>query len=390
VNRNLVVGLVVVVLLGALGYWLANNTHWEDVAMPGRPKGEAVSNPFYAVQHLSESLGAKTEVRREIARMPSSEGVIVLDMWDWDMIPERRQRIEQWVNNGGRLVANLAQLNYPSFQQWSGVRTLPEPKNTLRTRRARSADPKTRICGSNQVLLTAADNSGEQFDVYGFSRPGLTSERQDTWRLRDADGQAQVLRIPVGRGSVTLLDQFNVSSQAVPCGDYALLYVAATQLRRGDSITFLTEGNGGSLLGLIWRYGAPAVTLGLVWIALWLWRSGVRFGPLVAPTESARRSLAEQIRGTGQFTLRFGGGAALYAASVRALDEAANRHILHYERLTAGERVNALERVTRLSAADLARALEDADARSRTEIRKTIAFLEAARRRLVAATQSPR
>jgi hypothetical protein len=390
VNRNLVVGVVVVMLLGALGYWLANNTHWEDVATPGRPKGAAVSNPFYAVQHLSESLGAKTEVRREIARMPPNQGVIVLDMWDWDMIPERRQRIEQWVNNGGRLVANRAQLGYPSFQQWTGVKPLPEPKTAQRIRQVRSSDPKTLVCGNFHELLTAADNSAEQFDVYGFSRSGLTTARQDTWRLRDADGQAQVLRIPIGRGSVTLLDEFNVSSQAVPCGDYALMYVAATQLRRGDSITFLTEANGGSLLGLIWQYGSPAVILSLVWIALWLWRSGVRFGPLAAPTESARRSLAEQIRGTGQFTLRFGGGAALYAATVRALDEAANRHILHYERLTAAERVNALERVTRLSAADLTRALEDADARSRTEIRKTIAFLEAARRRLVAATQSSR
>jgi hypothetical protein len=42
VNRNLIVGLVVVVLCGALGYWLANNTHWEGEELPGR-LGETLS-----------------------------------------------------------------------------------------------------------------------------------------------------------------------------------------------------------------------------------------------------------------------------------------------------------------------------------------------------------
>ena len=386
-NRNLIVGLVVVVLCGALGYWLANNTHWEGEELPGRLGGDALSNPFYAVQHLSESLGAHTQVRREIVRLPPTEGVIVLEFWNWDMIPERRRRLEQWVNNGGRLIANLAQLGDQGFQEWSGTKSLPEPKTPREPRPAKPLNKKALTCSSNQKLLTAAADSSERYDTYGFSQTGMTTTHQDTWRLRDENGETQALRIPIGRGSVTLLNRYNVSNQAVRCGDYGLLFVAATQLRHGDSITFLAEGEGGSLLGLIWQYGAPVVASSALWIALWLWRSGVRFGPLAAPTESARRSLAEQIRGTGQFTLRFGGGAALYAATVRALDEAANRHILHYERLTATERVSALERVTRLGAADLTRALADTDARSRAEIGKTIAFLEAARRRLLAATR---
>jgi hypothetical protein len=119
-------------------------------------------------------------------------------------------------------------------------------------------------------------------------------------------------------------------------------------------------------------------------IALWLWRSGVRFGPLVAPTDPARRSLAEQIRGTGLFTMRFGGGAALYAATVRALNEVASRNLPHYEKFTEAERIAALATLTRLSAAELATALQDQAARKPQEIRKTIAFLEAARRRILA------
>jgi hypothetical protein len=350
------------------------------VDIPGTPKGEAVSNPFYSLQLLSESLGARTQVRHEIVSLPPPGSVIVLDFWNWDMIPERRQRLEQWVSDGGRLVANMAQLNEEGFRKWSGIKEGAESNEPKLEHRSAplGADP----CGTNERLLTSVTEPGTQFDTFGFVPTGVSTTRKSTWRLRDEDGSTLALRIPIGHGSVTLLSALIPSNRSVLCGDYGLLFAAATQVHRGDTITFLTEGKGGSLLGLIWQFGAPVVALAGVWIALWLWRSGVRFGPLVAPTESARRSLAEQIRGTGQFTLRFGGGAALYAATVRALNEVASRHILHYERLSASERISALEKATRLSAADLTRALEDRDARSRKEIRKTIAFVEAARRRL--------
>ena len=84
-------------------------------------------------------------------------------------------------------------------------------------------------------------------------------------------------------------------------------------------------------MSLTWRFGAPAVLLLLAAVALGLWRSGTRFGPRVAVTQTARRSLAEQIRGTGQFALRFGGGEALHAATLRALRDAAIRRVPSYD-----------------------------------------------------------
>ena len=71
---------------------------------------------------------------------------------------------------------------------------------------------------------------------------------------------------------------------------------------------FLSEEEHSSILALMWYLGWPVVLLALALIALALWRNSVRFGPLVAVPEQARRSLAEQIRGTGLFVIRFGGG----------------------------------------------------------------------------------
>ena len=386
-TRNLLTALAVTLAVVVIGIWLANNTHWEEVEVPARLKGEAATNPFYALQHLSESLGVHTQVRHDMVDLPSAQGVVVLDFWNWDIIPERRQRLEQWVSAGGRLLVNLAQLSDEDFRKWSGIKRLPDQEDAKKAQPAIAPPRGGMFCGQSRRLTSTSDSS-ERFDIDGFAQTGLTTTRKYTWRLLDQDGGTQALRIPIGRGSVTVLNTYNLSNfSVVQCGDYGVLFAAATQLHRGDQITFLTESRGGSLLGLIWRYGAPVVTLAAVFIALWLWRSGVRFGPLVAPTEAARRSLAEQIRGTGQFTLRFGGGAALYAATVRALNEVATRQIPHYERLSEAERVTALEARTRLGATDLTQALENHGARNPAEIRRTIAFLETARRRLVAAAE---
>jgi hypothetical protein len=228
----------------------------------------------------------------------------------------------------------------------------------------------------------------EHFDIcIPIIAQGLSTTRSLSWRLRDRDGNTQAVRVPIGRGSVTIVNAFAFGNTDLLQCDSALLFTAATQLHRGDEIHFLTDGRGGSLLPLLWSYGSPVIVLAALLVVLWLWRSGVRFGPLAAAADPARRSLAEQIRGTGQFTLRFGGGTALYTATVRALNEAAARHVPHYERLTGDERVAALGSLTGLGSSELAAALLDPAARRPHDIRKTIAFLEAARRRLAAPTR---
>jgi len=126
------------------------------------------------------------------------------------------------------------------------------------------------------------------------------------------------------------------------------------------------------------------VVLSAVLIGFLLWRGAVRFGPLAAPEPTARRSLAEQIRGTGRFALHHGGGESLHAATVRALDEAARRRVAGYARLQAKARTDAVARLAGVEASALATAVFNPRARRPHEFRGTIALLEATRRRLIA------
>jgi hypothetical protein len=117
----------------------------------------------------------------------------------------------------------------------------------------------------------------------------------------------------------------------------------------------------------------PVVISGLLLVGLLMWRGAVRLGPLEAPARAERRSLAEQIRGTGQFALRHGGGQALHAASVRALEETARRRVPGYAGLAAPQRGAALERLSGFSANQLLSAAYNPQSRGPHQLRNTIA-----------------
>jgi hypothetical protein len=191
----------------------------------------------------------------------------------------------------------------------------------------------------------------------------------------------QALRVEVGRGTVTVINATPFRERSLFEGDHGWLFVAATEMRRGDEVHFMSEDAHASLLALLWQHGAPVVVLALALVALVLWRGGVRFGPLAAAPVAARRSLVEQIRGTGQFALRQGSGDSLHAASVRALDEAAKRRVPVYTTLTTTERAAALARLTGFDRDALARAVRHGRVRRSHDLRSTIALLETARRR---------
>lgn len=380
---------IIILAVIVVGVWIAHNTYWDEVTLPMPPTGEAAENPFYAAQRFAEQLGATTQYARGLRALPDAS-VIVLSFWHWSIDGERREMLERWVESGGRLVidGSLAS-GEAALEQWAGisrrqVRSEPEEEPEL------PASAFDLLSGKfNCAKLRETRRGGrEQTDAREIEvcelnpASSLTSSRPMDWTLRNDSGN-QALRVRIGDGSVTMINATPFIYRSLLNADHGVLFVAATQLRRGDSILFLTENTYPSILSLAWAHGAPVICLALGFIALALWRGGVRFGPLVPPPESARRSLAEQIRGTGLFVLRYGGGEALHAATVRALSEAAQRRIPAFTRMSSEDRAAALARLTGFDAHALAAASDYSRSRRSNELRSSIALLEAARRRLL-------
>jgi hypothetical protein len=378
---TLLVGLPLVVLV----VWIARHTDWDDttVAMPA--KGEAATNQFYAAQRFAEALGARTR-RDHVLVLPPTTAVIVVSSWHWSLSHGRREALERWVAAGGRLVVDQTLIDsVAEFEDWSGItREWARPSDGHKPDGWQLGDRCWTSTEESAATETPA-SSGASYQICNFEWVShLASENNVAWALRDASG-IHAIRTRVGRGTVTMIDAAPFTRRNLLDGDHGRLFVAATALRRGDEVHFLSEDDATWLLALAWQRGAPVIAFALAMVALALWRGAIRFGPLAAPPVVARRSLAEQIRGTGRFALRHGGGESLHGACVRALEEAARRRVKAYATLSGGERATALAEITGLNRNALGSAVHQRpDGRTSSELRRAIALIEAARRRLLA------
>jgi hypothetical protein len=370
--------LVLSAALAAAVYWVATHTHWADVNMPMPARGEARTNPTYAAQRFVEALGARA-TRDLVLVVPPPTSVVVLSAWTWDLSPARRNALERWVESGGRLVVDTSVTTDSEFRRWSGIGYDYKADDDDRSKKHEPCRRYEEAPRDGGAVGADERHSLCDFDDELF----LTTTRPPEWTLRDADTRVQVARVRVGGGSVTRMNGDPFRFRRLFDGDHGWLLVKAADLRPGDDVHFLSEGDYPSLLALTWQRGGPVVVLAAILVAFLLWRGGVRFGPLAAPAPTARRSLAEQIRGTGRFALHHGGSESLHAASVRALDEAARRRVAGYATLPAKARTDAVARLAGVDAHALAAAVYNPRARRPHDVRDTIALLETARRRLI-------
>jgi hypothetical protein len=390
-NRGVVLRLILLALAILVVSWISMNTYWDKVTIPAPLRNEAARNPFYGAQRLVEQLGATSSWDRFL-RDVSPDSAIVVSSWHWDLAEGRRSRMEAWVEAGGRLVLDRTLVGgEEEFERWSGITRARKDQDEEKEEdeeEEESAAPIPTLRPECRVLHDAttadrADGSASRSFELCTSDDGshLATTRRTAWALKDDFGN-QLLRVKIGKGSVTVINGVPFQFRQFLEGDNAALLIAAVQLRRNDEVHFLSEEEHPSMLALMWYLGWPVVLLALALIGLALWRSGVRFGPLIAEPDQARRSLAEQIRGTGLFVMRFGGGKALHAAAVRALNEAAGRRIGAYGRLSASERVDAVAKLTGADAGALGPAMNHGGARRPHELRQAIALIESVRRRL--------
>jgi hypothetical protein len=379
-RQHIIIACILIAFAVLVG-WLARISYWDDVEVAMPMRGEARTNRFYAAQRLAEALGARTQLLPALEVMPEADATLYISHWHWNVVAARRGMIERWVESGGTLIIDRSMVGgEQELERWSGIARSQlqlEPS-------ALQGAVERNLCPKLQVEADDAGSAAQRthYNVCKIDHGSrLTSAKRASFILSDARGM-QALRVGIGRGSITAINGNPFVNDDLFDADNALLFVASTQLRRGDRIYFLSQESSESLLSLIWSHGAAVVLLTLALVVLALWRGSLRFGPLAAAPDSARRSLAEQILGTGRFTLRFDGGDALHGAVVRALHEAATQRVPGYASLAGDARAAALAKKVQIDSSTLAAALAKHKRRS-AELRSAVELLETARRRIL-------
>jgi hypothetical protein len=408
VTRERLAWLLVVVGLALGAWWLSVNTEWVDEDSRRPAQGEAHDNPVYAFEQLLRRLGMHAEHHESLATMPPAQARLVLLSSDWELMPERAEQLHQWVARGGHLVV----MQHDDWQDTALARWVPVNAVYVKaTERPKPASAASAAMGglakaaATPTLMTLASTPplwGETemlVACQGFAsewslraKPGQAV----TWSLTRVDGtptpQAvlarpakpapQLLRVPVGQGSVTVLNAENAlvfNAHALRC-DHPLLLAAALQAEPGAVAWIYLHEKREALLPWLWHRGWIALVIGGLALAAALWRGAVRFGPRLAAPPRLRRSISEQVRGLGAY-LQGGGREALLAAQQRALHEAAARTLPRYARQSVAERVRAVAAATGLAADELSTAISTRHC-TRAELPQRLQVLEAARRRL--------
>ena len=398
-SNQTTVNLLALAAIAALGVWLLFATEWVDVWKRTPPRGEAARDSHYAIKQIVAKLGGKVSSPDNLDRLPPPGATLVLESNQWDFLPGRSQQLREWVEaQGGHLVL-------PSFNttgadiDWLPLREKKRTKGAALSCPAPARDdgddrdegkeededvkpappPASRVRPPDPFLVGPRDNPRDPCPTL-IERIGGDTEAEPARRFRLCQGDwlthleatppaveawsivgtkgAPVLRAALGRGRVTAMGAWGfLNNHSVFTGDHAQVAVALLDLRPGDEIWFVVDEKREALAMWLWHRAGPAIGLALLAMAFALWRGARRFGPLLPQAPLARRSVAEQIRGTAAFVLR-GGGAPLLAAARRALDEAARQRIAGYDRMTMGQRIEALRQPTGLPADVLTRALD--------------------------------
>jgi hypothetical protein len=356
VNPNLARNLGMFALLAALATWIAFHLHWETITVPTPPKGEALRNPYYALEQFAADLGIHT---REIStvRGLAPEAVLVFEEPGDKLTRPPVEALENWVESGGRLVISPVLLDsYPALKAWSGItRAHASPQLTPppAADSAHASPPpvhSTAESGSDCPLMAVrADGTptGQSFRVCDAG-PTLAfdGDRAPAWSLSDDRGM-HVIRTAVGFGEVTVLEPAGVLSNAMlKRADHAEMFAAAAGLRHDDTLLIFHPATAEPLPALLWRLAAPGILFLLAALIALAWRHAPRFGPPVPLPTAVRRSLAEQIRANARFAWRTRNLEGLRTSARRSLDEAAARHIAGYAALDAAQRAERLAAFT--------------------------------------------
>ena len=245
-----------------------------------------------------------------LRELPPDTVVLVNDPKN-DLLLQRVESIESWVESGGRLVITGDILRaHGDLQSWSGVRLAhrdPDPAALAQaapSAGAGSAPDADTGCAAMAVQVNGGA-TGQSLRVCApTAKFYWASDRVPAWSLADAQGP-QVVSVDIGDGEVTVIGPSEIlGNRALLAGDHAELVIAASGLRHQDTLLILSPPELISLPALLWRLAAPAIVFFAAAMLLLVLRCLPRFGPPLPVTAPTRRSLAEQIRAYARFVWR--------------------------------------------------------------------------------------
>ena len=451
-NTFWLVRIAALAALAALVAWVVHDTRWVETTVYEEERGEAATDAHYSLRRILQASGATLEVRTQLEPLPPTDATLLLDSSLWNIFPGRSERLQAWVRNGGHLVVQGMHQYSDANLRWLPLsfrapRAASAPGDVVGTRLpparpVRSASAPGDVVGATLPPARNADDDdpddigadGKPLPAQPFDHPfesnGSRSwgrcrdyvESDDTtepafepgrvvrgcteiesvrplnksvpsWKLVDRKKRVMAMRVNYGLGSVTGIAWLaDVGNRGVLQADNGQIFSAVLQARPGRAIWIVEDESREALPLWMWHEARAPTLLMLAAIMLSLWRLLPRFGPRESAPPQGRRSMGEQVSGTGQF-IAATEPRALHAATRAAFEAVGRTRIEDWAGQDDARRVAALAATlapaVTLDQPALLAALAPPAAAPPAQILAAIAVVEQARRALLRAPVSP-
>ncbi len=408
-KRLRTIAIAVMAAASAGGLFLACFERKTDEVEIGRSQ-EALGNRYLALGRTLERMGHETVTlggpSELLERLPPSDGTLFLPIHRRTLTREHNQRLLDWVEAGGHLIAVtyalwddperepddlLDRFGFKQYQHRADDGPLAKPLAPDKTGeletdpggdepRGEQEDSRWEVAeahwpGVNEPLQVAFDPNF-YWEAADWGQP--------VWRIT-GDLGTHLLTIAHGAGRITAAtDDYFLSNDFAGDLDHAELAVRLARMggRSGPVwIVFSEEWPG--LWSQARKYATPVMLSLALLIAAWLWRASLRFGPLRPAPSGERRRWMEHLEAVGRYHWRHDRGRTLVEAARASVAGSLTRRRPGWARLPIRDRARHLSELTGLTTLQAAAAL-DASVYPREEnhFATTIARLERIRKAL--------
>ncbi|WP_395751093.1 DUF4350 domain-containing protein [Prosthecobacter sp.] len=357
-------------LCGTLLLFGCSGGHWEEVDRVTGYKGKARVNPFLAAERLLDSLGHDAHTTKSLAKLPSTNAVIMLSS-EGDLPEGRAKQLLQWAYSGGHIIYVLSgtspynDFDRPFGSYFSAV-LLEEEKDPFLEKlgvgvqkRFSDDDHKDNLAKSEESETDKQEAKSDDDEesksendkdakIKGKKIKGdeewLVSDREVNWngktyklslggyqnlilkrKLRPGEfsagskNESQALHLKHGMGAVTLLVHARpFRNHWIGEHDHARWLAALVGDYGSKEVLFLSHSSD-SFFGLLWLHGWKAVVALVLCIVFWLWMQMPRFGPMAEVELDSTRHFASHVGALGEFFWRMRRGPALVQAAREAI-----------------------------------------------------------------------
>jgi hypothetical protein len=275
-------------LLAGLQWWFLQNYGFVPERVRVGYSGEARANPYFAARLVLEKLGHRVKQTTTLSQLNqfAPRGVLMMAANRQNLDAVTARDLLAWVDRGGHLIV-------AADAGWGG--------DVLMDLLGIEADYESedRAGGVTVDTVTLPDGSALRVDLLPSPRL-IDEDEQASWQHAFRDG-VRMLALERGEGRITIMATLAMfGNRDLGRLDHAELLARMTRSASGE-IWIVRYLDAPSLLEWLWAHAAYALVALGAFIALWLWRVAVRFGPLLPSPAPERKSLLEHVRALGRF-----------------------------------------------------------------------------------------